>query len=159
MKLQKSVSDWSCLATSFAMVLDIPVQEVFKAIGHDGSEIIWPMLSDPHCRRSFHIQEMIDLCWEHNKLVVMFEARPCNAPYPGFDPIDVPMKFAPEERFKKLIQHPGVFTGYVNGGVGHAVAWDGSQIFDPRGKVFSNFTEAKFSIETFWAVIDSPVKR
>lgn len=159
MKLQKNPSDWACLPTSFAMVLDMPVLEVLEKIGHDGSEIVWPMLSNPHNRRSFHIQEMIDLCWDLGKLVVMFQTKPCNSPYPHIEPINVPMKFTPEERFKKLIHYPGVFTGVTNEGVGHAVAWDGRMIFDPKGKVYSDFKAAKFLIETFWAVIDSPVRR
>jgi hypothetical protein len=159
LRLQRSPSDWACLPTSFAMVLDMPVLSLLEKLGHDGSEIIWPMLSNPHNRRSFHIQEMIDLCWDLGKLVVMFQTKPCNSPYPHIEPVDVPMRSNTQERFKNLIQHPGVFTGSTIGGTGHAVAWDGDKIYDPKGKIYSNFKDAKFLIETFWAVIDSPVKR
>src|SRR5262245_26456549 len=64
MKLQKQPNRWSCLPTAFATIADIPVDELITEIGHDGSEIIDSTRKDPFCRRSFHVQEIIDVLLE-----------------------------------------------------------------------------------------------
>ena len=77
MQLQKQPNKWSCLPTSFAIVLNCPVQEIFDYLGHDGSEIIWPENKDPFNRRAFHIQEMIDFAYfEKDFYVTPFEFYP-----------------------------------------------------------------------------------
>ena len=46
---------------AFAMALDMPVADLLAAIGHDGSEIAFPSLPEPLCRRCFHIQELVQV--------------------------------------------------------------------------------------------------
>jgi hypothetical protein len=67
---------WSCLVTAFAMALDIPVAELIRLVGHDGSEIVNPELPEPGCRRGFHIQEMIEACWSQGHSVTPIEVFP-----------------------------------------------------------------------------------
>src|SRR5260221_108718 len=76
MNLQKQPNRWSCLPTAFAMVLDISVKEVITEIGHDGSEIVYPNLEEPKCRRAFHIQELIDFAISIGVSVVPIEPLP-----------------------------------------------------------------------------------
>ena len=39
-----------CLPASFAMVLDLPLGDIFAGIGHDGSAIKFPSLPEPSPR-------------------------------------------------------------------------------------------------------------
>ena len=65
MRLLRKPERWMCLPASFAMVLDLPLADIFDEIGHDGSQIVWPDLPEPMCRRGFHPQELIHLCLNH----------------------------------------------------------------------------------------------
>lgn len=58
MKLLRQPNKWSCLPTAFAMAMDVSLESLLERIGHNGSEICWPNLPDPLCRRSFHEQEL-----------------------------------------------------------------------------------------------------
>ena len=59
MLLQKQPNPYSCTATSWAMVLGIPVTKLFVELGHDGGEICRPDQPEPKNRRGFHPQELI----------------------------------------------------------------------------------------------------
>ena len=61
MELQQRPEPWMCMPLAFAMALDMPVADLLAAIGHDGSEIVFPSLPEPLCRRCFHIQELIQV--------------------------------------------------------------------------------------------------
>jgi hypothetical protein len=76
MEIQVQPNRWSCLPTAFAMVLDIPVSQIFDYLGHNGEAIVWPQLEEPRCRRSFHIQEMIDFCFSKKYSVTGIDAIP-----------------------------------------------------------------------------------
>ena len=108
---------WSCLITSFAMVMETSVSELVKELGHDGSELVRPG-PEPLCRRGFHPQELIQIC-AHSRgyAVETLEPRP---------------------RFEDNIR---VKVPFLMVGIGillserHAVAWDGDRILDPSGLV------------------------
>lgn len=76
MKLITQTNSWSCLLYAFAIVLREDPKTLIEEIGHDGSNILWPTLPEPHCRQSFHLQEMIDCCFRRNLLVMQVEAVP-----------------------------------------------------------------------------------
>ena len=57
---QKQPNGWSCLPTSFAIALGVPVSDIFDYLEHDGSEEVFPGREEPYNRRSFHPQELID---------------------------------------------------------------------------------------------------
>ena len=67
------------------MALDVPVAELIESIGHDGSEIIWPDLPDPMCRRGFHSQELIEECLRRGRSCTPIEWYPSIAPASGSD--------------------------------------------------------------------------
>jgi hypothetical protein len=111
------------------MALDISLEEALKLIGHDGSDIWWPELPEPLRRRSFHIQEMVDLAYRLGKAVIPIEASPTVCPQLGGPVKPVPMPDVLRIQ-QYMVGNVGVLTGM--GVVGrHAVAWDGSCVLDP----------------------------
>lgn len=149
MKCSPAPNGWSCLANAFAMALDIPIHEIFKSVGHDGSEIIWKDLPEPFNRRSFHIQEMVAMCRRRFGLYVTeYQAVYALAPT-GYnvDPLVRP-NLGVMEQMLSLEIHDGVLTGF-SGKMPHAVAWDGYEkmIYDAGGCCYSI---DKFSIQSFW---------
>jgi hypothetical protein len=133
MLVQRQPNQAACLATSFAMVLDMPVQQVFEACGHDGMEIIFPTLHGAPKFRGFHIQEMVDLCLRRGYAMVEIEGKPIRRE--GNNTWVQPGNW--EERFRtQLAQTYGVLIGETFGR-GHAVAWDGFShtLHDPAGQI------------------------
>lgn len=137
MKLQIKPNPWSCIGTAFAVVLDIPVADLFGIIGHDGSQIAFPALPDPIARRGFHIQECIAVCLKLGYAITPVELFPVIRGTPPADQ-NVVVLFGDDEsanwqRFEQTIQSS---TGILEG-VGrrslHAVAYDRGTLFDPDG--------------------------
>ena len=147
MQLQKQPSRWSCLPTAFAMALDVPVEEIFDHIGHDGSEVIFPNLRSPYCQRSFHMQEMVDFCISRDLAVVEIHKIPVGESLDGHTfllPVsDKRMDFY-------LLNYTGVLTGIGSHGHPHAVAWDKHKVLDPNGTTYSI---REFEIETLYLIV------
>ena len=138
MKMQKQHND-SCLLYSFAMALEVPAGDLYKEIGHDGQEIWFPQLpfGSPR-KRSFHIQEMIDCCLSRGVAAVPVELEPRLCPQ-GLPSLarDVWDQERAHARFNNLISgRTAVLIGRGRNNGGHACAWDGSMVFDPRGYVY-----------------------
>jgi hypothetical protein len=129
------------------MVFDISVQSLLKAIGHDGSEIWWPFLPEPNCRRTFHIQEMIDFSWKYGYNVTPFEALPMSIGRADAEPVNVPLN--PTRLIPIMANQEGVLTGVTLLGQAHAIAWDGLSCYDPDARIC---TIEDFKIDTFWAI-------
>lgn len=148
MNLQTNPNGWSCLPTAAAMVLGIDKSRLIEHIGHDGSEIKNTNLKDPHRRRGFHPQEIIDAGWMYGIAIVEIQAMPYSTPGDGTS-FQVDFKINPVDRFDSyLMGTKGVITGLVNE-VGHAVAWDGKKIYDPRGRVY-DLNILKMDIDSYW---------
>lgn len=132
LKLQQQPNKWSCLPTAFAMVLDVPVQEIIDTVGHDGSEVPFPNITiEPYRFKSFHIQEMIDVCMLRNIAVIGIEKQPVSELKGGLYTIPVS-----EKRFEYyLVNYNGVLVGHGFSGQSHAVAWCG-KVYDPNGTVY-----------------------
>ena len=77
MRLQLKHTRWQCLVASFAMALDLPLDDVILELGHDGGEVLYPALPEPLCRRGVHPQELIDVCRAHGCTVTYLELFPC----------------------------------------------------------------------------------
>lgn len=141
MTIQKTPNGWSCLLVAFAIAINEPYEDLIKEIGHDGSRKIWSHLPEPYCRQSFHPQELIDCCFNRNIHILEIEKYPCLKPI-YFNP-DMFYVFDDQKslsRFNKYIQtFPGVLIGST-----HAVAWDGLQLYDPKGYTIPNFDAQHF---------------
>jgi hypothetical protein len=139
-------NDWSCLPTAFAMVTHSLPRDIFEFINHDGSEIIWPELPEPYCRRSFAIDEMIDYCVSTMHYPVEVCQDTSYAPegvHSFFQPYH-----NPGERWKHYLKRPAVLLGFgKETGERHAVAWCQKErkIFDPNG---SKYDLSEFECET-----------
>lgn len=137
MQLQYKPTRWTCLATAFAMALDIPVKRFFQLAGHDGSEIIFPGL-DPNCRRGFHHDEAVRVA-----LTLGYSATPIQL-FPR-----IQFKHGPQPHvvvygsehnnwcwFESFIRHR---RGVIEAAAplsNHAVAFDHGDIFDPDGEQY-----------------------
>jgi hypothetical protein len=133
MRLQRNPNRWSCLPTAFAIALDVPVAEVIKRIGHDGSEVAFRGQREPNCRRGFHIQECIEVALSLGIAVTPVEAFPRHAPAFDVNPVVISFPQGNEARFRRTIEESrGVITGrglYTQ----HAVAYGYRVIYDPGG--------------------------
>jgi hypothetical protein len=150
LSLQRSPNGWSCLPTSFAMVLDLPVGRIIELLGHDGSEIVWPGEAEPYCRRSFHIQELVYLSWVLGYTVTEFEALPLSKGQPDAEPAALQMPVSAEVRMSSVMRGQlGVLAGRARSGMRHAVAWDGFDCYDPNGTTYGI---DQFTLQAFWAI-------
>ena len=128
------------------MVLDIPVADFFGLIGHDGSQIAFPVLPDPMARRGLHIQECIAACVRLGYAVTPIELFPVIRPTlaNGHAPHkeDLVVLFGEDElaNWKRFEQTIKTSTGVLEG-IGrrclHAVAYDRGTIFDPDGDQYA----------------------
>lgn len=133
MLIQTKPNKWSCMATAFAMVLDLPVAEFFRELGHDGSQVIHPELSDPAGRRGVHVQECLYVALNHGRSVTPVELVPqiltCKQRL-----ISVAYHNSLEgnwRRFETLIRTTqGVVTGRARA-YSHAMAYDRGHVYDP----------------------------
>lgn len=121
------------------------MEGLLSAIGHDGSEIIWPDLPDPQCRRSFHIQECL---WATRDMH-------------GWLPLDVEPAMTPDGVRILEIKSMDVldFVKWERGvclGKGvrnrHAVAFENGKFYDPNGLSY-DFENQYFTPQTFWVLI------
>lgn len=132
---------WACTIASFSMVLGIDWQVIIKLIGHDGSRCPY---SDPSIRVGFHFQECIEIAQQRGWTCTPIELFPSSTPGNG----EETQIFFPDAdgNWARFLHHlndcpSGVIEGVVEkaGGtlIGHAVAWDGTKIYDPKGAVYS----------------------
>jgi hypothetical protein len=132
MLIQTKPNSWSCIATAFAIVLEMPVSEFFEKLGHDGSQKVAD-LPDPGGRRGIHAQECIFVAQQLGRAVTPVELFPVIRVH---NQSEIPVLYHDNvmlnwERFENLISTTkGVVTG--RGPVyGHAMAYDRGQLFDP----------------------------
>ncbi len=180
MRLQIQPNNWSCLPTALAIILDEPLSSVIRAIGHDGSEIVWPNLSEPDNRRGFHVQEIIDITIQRDRSVALIEVMPLviNNPYlhlldleAALDQYDLPKARVAFEMLKGrlhpcykntsrrleeyMTKYDGIVMGTTRTGSYHAVAWDhlSNCYYDPGGDIVTIKTgHAHINISNFLIV-------
>ena len=132
-----SPNNWSCNVAAFAMVLKVSFNDLIVEIGHDGSQVVFRASpNDPHKRRGFHDQELIDCCLRRGFSVTEIQASPVSCSFVNSgDVFEIPFRNGTEKRFKEhLKQYDGVLFGET-AKAGHAVAWIDNVIYDPRGKI------------------------
>lgn len=132
------------------MALGVTVEFVVDSLGHDGSEVVWPALPEPYCRRAFHIQELVFLAWQLGYTATPFEACPTSQGRADVEPIVLQMRTTPHERMSLVMEsQPGVMVGETLQGQPHAVAWDGVDCHDPNGTTYG---PQGFRLRSFWAI-------
>ncbi len=144
----KQPNDWSCLLASAAMALDTDCDTLIAMIGHDGSEIVLPALSEPARRRSFHMQEIIDCAIKLGFSVTPIEVLPYSTPD---GKLEFQVNLRNEMRFHSHVYgSEGILTGRAKK-LYHAVYWDGEIIHDPNGIVY-RLNDCKIDIQCFWKI-------
>jgi hypothetical protein len=136
------------LPTAFAIAYGCPVENLIKSIGHDGSEIVWPRYFEPMRRRGFHIQEIIHVLYQLGTTVTAIEAYSRLAPTESVQPRLIDNT----EIFERIVRTTrGVLTGNT-ARCGHAVAFDGGIICDPRGYVYRFDDNSDFTANCAWVL-------
>ena len=147
----------NCLLASAAMVMDVHPDVLTELIGHDGKEIIFPKLPMPISIRGFHIQEVIDCAFEYGYSVTEIQALPSLTPDHKHEYL-IKFNISNDERFlRHITYHKGIITGETKK-CGHAVAWDGEMVFDPRGCIckFDSFDMDILNFYRFDKIIPHP---
>jgi hypothetical protein len=148
MQLQLKPHPWSCLATSFAMAMDVPTSLFEQTAGHDGSEIIFPGLPDPWRRRGFHHSEATYVAMKLGFSATSLELLPVIGATKGKYP-QVQAFYANgcEQQNWVIFQgcihdFRGVLDVRTRSGAGHALAFEKGHIYDPDGAAFPYSREA-----------------
>lgn len=136
------------MATAFAIALGIPVADLIRLIGHDGSEQVQP-LPDPAGRRGFHSQECIgvalSLGWACTE-IVLFPAQLFS------NGATEAIKFACEDNWQRFARHVSRSRGVIEGRVsnhGHAVAYENGLVLDPNGTTYP-FSQGACELRHFY---------
>lgn len=163
MQLITQPNRWNCVATSLAMVLRIPVEEVFRLAGHDGSEVPpeWFHLEEPLRRRGHSLQEMIDVCMQLGYTVtpIVFAEEFITSNHAAIVSFKKPM-----DNYNRFInyleQADGLITGVTKLGARHCVAWDhmNQMVHDPKGLVYGLQSMYAIKPEAFYLVLKSNQK-
>lgn len=111
----------------------MPVEQLISLIGHDGSEILWPHLSEPKKRKSFHPQEIIQVLYQKGYLVTYFEKIAELSP-DGCE--RRPIHLSDEVISEITNAAYGVAIVQRSMFLRHAVAFCASKMYDPCGKVY-----------------------
>lgn len=132
------------------MLLNISFKKVIDEIGHDGSEIWFPTLPEPACRRSFSLPELIDVAFYRYKIALMEVIA-----MPTVGPNDRPI-YRPVIAESRLIYYmekgPGLILGRYSADRPHLVAWDGEKVYDPYdyGQIYQFGSTGSISVESFF---------
>lgn len=147
MKLEIKPNRWSCLATSFAMALDITTARFEELAGHNGGEIVFHELPEPRRRRGFHTCEAVRVA-----MILGYSASPIELmPQIAGPPLPQLVRCFYDGRdescnwnlFSELIAYTrGVIECMTRAGNFHAVAYEKGRIFDPDGREFDYSREA-----------------
>lgn len=125
MRHQTQPNSWSCIATAMAAVLDLDVTDVFRLVGHDGSQV----MAAAGERRGFHVQEIVDVAWRLGCSVTRIDFFPRSDGRPPW-PIEFPGGNWP--RFRRYVENSqGVLLCRTASGKGHALVNDLGNIYDP----------------------------
>lgn len=146
MQLIKQPNEWSCCACAFAMVCNLTLDGVILGIGHNGSEVLFPDLPEPLCRKGFPFPECIRLCLYRGLSVTPVDFEPECTP-------DGEHCFTLDHReyvYDMLDRYQGVIQGQGNKAL-HTVAWDRKQIYDSSIGIY-DFENPYFTPERFWIV-------
>ncbi len=146
---QTKPNRWSCSITAAAMALNIPVAQLIERLGHDGSEIVFPKLPEPMCRRGFHSQELIHLAWNLGCAVTPIELHPRITTEFGSNSVHVMFDGFPDtnwqdnnlKRFMDILRHSaGVLEG-AGKTCRHAVYYTNGMIYNPDGGPIYEFSK------------------
>lgn len=136
MIIQSQPNKATCLITSFAMALDVPVAQLIKLVGHDGLEVL-----PEKVYRGHSIWEMQWICYQYHRTCYEFAGKETHCVGRSYGTC-VATPYTLEDLMPR---HRGVLVFY-----NHATAWDGTRVFDPNGTIYQ---ASKTPIDMFYAII------
>ena len=143
-----------CLVYSAAMVLDVWPSEIHESIGHDGTAEVFDSKNKTNRMRGVHICEILDFARTMGNFFSFVEYDPCISQRDGCDVHHVIPK---HERHKRFLNHiwgnRAILIGSLPTGAGHAVAWDGRIVYDPRGGIYMLSSDSFIPIYAFVRII------
>lgn len=151
MIIQPAPNRWSCTPAAFATATDLPVQQLIDFIGHDGSEIIYPDLPEPYCRRGFLAAEVTRVLWYYGWVAGVLEKSALHISGPEDDiRVQTLSVWAGLESIMR--DQIGVFGGVSLHGsnVPHTVAWDGHDCYDPKGFIYPL---SRYRVDIFYPLL------
>jgi len=135
-RIVESPNNWSCVPAAFATATGLPFDLLLDKIGHDGSQIIFPDLPEPLCRRGFLGQELAYTLLTLGWLVASYEFAPYGI-VDGDHAFEMRWENMDDVKSTILRNSIGVIAGIVNTtNRPHATAWDGKKCYDPSGFVY-----------------------
>jgi hypothetical protein len=135
-QLQQRPEPWMCMPLAFAMALELPVGELLEELGHDGSELAFPNLPEPACRRGFHIQELVHVALSRGFALTPVELFPVLESADGKQTQTILYRDNNWKRFADIL---AASRGVIDGAgfrFRHMVAYDQGRIFDPKGHIY-----------------------
>jgi len=129
----------TCLIHSVAMCIDVPAEDLIRELGHDGIP------------EGLHIQEIMDVLASRGYGLVPFESDPVLGSY--HDALLEKHVIPAADRSIRMRSHMRGRAGIIitrNTRTGHACAWDGVRVYDPRGRVYAPSWD---KVEEFWALV------
>jgi hypothetical protein len=155
MLIVEQPNKWSCVPAAFATATQIPIETLLKKLGHDGSEIIFPDLEEPLCRRAFQVQELSVVLWSLGFAVGHYDIEPLaildEHHIYTITYVDSEIVFQ-----KMLSESIGVGCGRIQGTEKtHAFAWNGKSAYDPCGFVYPI---TRYEIYSYHPIFKRPMK-
>jgi hypothetical protein len=153
MILQKSPNKWSCLPTAVAMAIGVPVESLIRDIGHDGSQIIFPELKDPFCRRGFDFTDISLALLKHRLSCTILHTFIDVTPN-GIDHYQVDHSDATWSIIKDFSYYSYVLC-LIRDTRGHAVAYDpGIGVYDSKTQSCYPLSKIKEYVQTILLIRD-----
>jgi hypothetical protein len=119
------------------MLLDANPENLILEIGHEGDEVWFPRKEGSESKRSFHPAEINDCCMRRGYALSLIEMSPRTGPsdcQPGEDRLLFDLEFSIQRFIASVKDHAGILICRVpESHLGHACAWDGKKVYDPRG--------------------------
>lgn len=153
MRLISQPEKWQCGLAAFAMLFDLSLESAVQTLGHDGSEILYPELKEPECRKGFTIPELVDAAYKLDHALIQFDAVPIT-----MDANEKVRSIYPEVELESrlmriLAQGEGLILGQYASKKWHMVCWDGKYVLDPHGPRIYSFNDVgieTITIESFY---------
>lgn len=132
--IQCQPNGWSCFPTCAAMLLDEPVSDIIREIGHDGSHIVWPQFDDCRKYQGFHLQEILDLFLKRGYTLIPIELKPKSISDLKCDKTHNVLFWKwpnNSTRFWNYRFGKGILLLEVSNGWNHVVVFEDGLIYDP----------------------------
>jgi hypothetical protein len=153
--LQKQPNEWSCLPTSLAMLVGLPVEDIIPKYGHDGSA---PVPGNPYDRLCFTDLETVKVALGMGVHLVPVH------PYSRISRDGVEHWMNDPTFVRTLERFSGLVVGSKKGsgrGYGHSVCWHNGlfSFLDPSKPeaVFYGQSDERYNVEVFYAWVNRPL--